>query len=118
MQDDNLKETPVKGVTEMLAMTVGELLQRLVARPSSAAETWVEIRTCQVPYRELLSALKRGELVGSRIGRRYFVRRSELDRWMESRRITPSREVSRRGPAPSAVAHILEAAGYRKAGEE
>jgi excisionase family DNA binding protein len=102
-----------------LDLTVRELLTRIVDRaPASSVDPdpWVDAAACPVGWRHVLDAARRGELEASRIGRKVLVRRSELDRWLAAHRVEVRAAVApAEKPPPSRVAHILEAAGYRKA---
>jgi excisionase family DNA binding protein len=61
------------------------------AEASSPPETdgWVDAAAAPAPQRSIREAVRRGELQASRAGGRLLVRRSELDRWLEQRRVRP-----------------------------
>lgn len=103
---------------DLLAMTVGQLLERLLsAAPAAEADRWVDIREQGLaPHRVLLDAAKAGELALYKVGRRTLVRQSELDRWVQlpQHRVT-EQLVDTEPEVASGVAHILAAHGFRKA---
>jgi hypothetical protein len=104
-------------VDDILRMSVAELIGLLASsRTAATADPWVDPKACDVAFREVLDAGRRGDCDLSKVGRRYLIRRSELDRWIATRRVKP--EEKKTGPAEpvSRVAHILEAYGYTKPG--
>lgn len=115
MNEGTTKSSFVKDPRDLLAMTLGEFLQLLAAHRVDV-DRWVDGRSCEIAYREGLAAIKRGELKASKVGRKLLVRRSELDRWIDSQRLTLQKETPSSITTSSPVAHILEAAGYRKSG--
>jgi hypothetical protein len=106
-------------VKDPLDMTLRELLTKLLEPPEAPADPWVDLRSeaCPVPYRQALSAGQRGELALHKVGRRLLVRRSELDRWIETQRMQPTAAPEGKAEPPSNVQHILEREGYRRKGE-
>ena len=70
-----------------------DTIRRWLGGAPSAVESdpWVDAAACQVPQRSVRDAVRRGELTASRAGGKLLVRRSELDRWIEARRVRPSK---------------------------
>ena len=100
---------------DFMRMSVGDLLTMLGSQPKADADPWVDPKCCkEAAFRELLNAGKRGELALSKVGRRYLVRRSELDRWIALQRVNG--DMRQPTAAGSSVAHILEAHGFKKVG--
>ncbi len=98
-----------------LDLTVRDLLASLVQTPSAAdPDPWVDPRARDL-HRPLLAAAQRGEVALSKIGRKFLIRRSELDRWIALQRVPAETSEPQPTAAASPVAHILERAGYRKA---
>jgi hypothetical protein len=101
-----------------LDMTLRALLERVLqepARSESDAREWINVRTDDWPWRRIVAAAERGELVVARVGRKLIVRREDLGRWLEAQRI-PARTQTSQAQPPSRVAHLLDAAGYRRSG--
>lgn len=102
----------------LLDATLRELLARLLDARSAdvEADPWIvaDSPRCPIPWRRIVDAARRGELVASRIGRRVVVRASELDAWIARQRIEPQAQKKAEAAAPSAVAHILAGAGYSR----
>ncbi len=98
---------------DLLDLPLREVLARL-ATPSAPieADPWVDPRACEAPFREVLAAGKRGELALFKVGRKYLVRRSELDRWLAlpEHRVTACAEKK----GESAAQHLLDRYGYRR----
>lgn len=63
------------------------------------AEAAKTVRLCE---KTLVRAIKRGDLVASKLGGRWRIRRSELEAWFESRRYVPSDSGESRILAPLA----------------
>ena len=53
------------------------------------------------PVRTLRSAIRRGELPAVRVGRSYMVTRSDLDVWLDARRVQPRPPVRREPSSPA-----------------
>ena len=61
-----------------------------VQSPAGQADQWLDAASAPVPQRTIRDAVRRGELTASRAGGRLLVRQSELDRWIEARRVRPA----------------------------
>jgi hypothetical protein len=99
-------------------LTLRALLKRLLgerAHPSDLG--WVNVRVDDCPWRHLVAAAERGEVVVARVGRKLLMRRPDLDAWLESQRIEPRAAAEPREPLPpqpDRVAHVLAAHGYSR----
>jgi len=108
-------------LAELMAMPLGEVLLSLVApRPAVDDDPWIDSRAeeCPVPHRTLLAAAQRGELVLCKLRRRYLVRRSELDRWIELHQVVATQSTGGRTAAETEAERILRLNGYGQAGHE
>lgn len=114
-------EQPSFGVTlevphaDPLDMTLRELLHRLLDARSPMESEWINVRTDQLPWRQLVAAAERGEVELSRAGRKLMMRRSELDRWLDSQRIGPSAPATTteaQPKPPGDVSHLLARLGF------
>lgn len=65
---------------------------------ASGTDQWLDAASAPIPQRTIRDAVRRGELTASRAGGRLLVRQSELDRWIEARRVRPATKAE-----PSAV---------------
>lgn len=101
---------------KLLALPLGELLGRLLAR-EQAATPWFDIRdpTSPVPYRVALAAAQRGELAVHRVGRRGLVRKEDLDAWI-AQQPTLATPIDAPATEPTAAEKILTREGWRRAG--
>jgi len=102
---------------ELLKLTLGELLERLLARPADDGAGWVNIRDERWPWRRIVAAAQRGECQVSKVGRQLLMRREELGRWLDLHRIRPAREQpteTSMSPAEAELHDILRSSGRRR----
>ena len=107
---------PPVDVERLLKMTVAEALKVLLDRSSVADDDpWIDPKSpeCPVPYRQILAAAQRGELMMFKVGRKLLVKKTDLDAWIER----PEHRVgyeSASAPSGSAADLVLERNGWRK----
>lgn len=103
---------------DLMQLTLGEVLERVLAGRVSDEAGWVNIRDERWPWRRILAAARRGECQVSKVGRQLLMRREELDRFLEQHRIRPKRiepaNDVERSPLADDVAAILRNKGYRR----
>lgn len=100
----------MKPPSQMELLAALDIVRRWLAAGNAApVDDWVDAADAPVPQRTIRDAVRRGELTGSRAGRRLLVRRSELDRWIETRRAKPRK-------ADERVNAVLVQMGGRRAG--
>ena len=97
-----------------LDLSLRELLRRLLTAGSPADSEWINVRTDQLPWRQLVEAAERGEVVVSRVGRKLMMKRHDLDRWLEAQAIGRRRGTEKaQKPAHEAdISHLVQRAGY------
>lgn len=96
-------------MADPLDMTLRELLECLSPQPE---HEWINVRTDDLPWRQLVAAAERGEVTVSRVGRKLMMRRRDLDRWLEAQAIEAPAPKAKPVPESSKVAHLLRAKGY------
>jgi hypothetical protein len=101
----------------LVALTV--LRAWLAPDPAPHPDEWITLRPREpvlglggIRGRCVIDAGKRGELTIARLGGRPAVRRSELTRWAESRRVAPRARAERSGDADDSYELIV--AGSRQ----
>lgn len=82
-------------------------------RPAVAGSSLLPLERCGVPVRTLRGAIRRGELVASKVGRGYVVASADLAAWLELRRVAPPRKAEVAAPQTAAERAIERA---RRAG--
>jgi excisionase family DNA binding protein len=65
-------------------------------------DQWLDPRSTALGYRGCLRLIATGQLPASRVGKRFLVRRSDVDRYIESQRITPRKPAEHGEPADEA----------------
>lgn len=99
-----------------LDMTLRELFQRILDLRSPTDSGWINVRTPQLPWRQLTAAAARGEVEVCRVGRMLMMRRAELDRWLQSQKIGPTASTSavttEQPKATNDVSHLLTRLGF------
>lgn len=111
-------EAPLADLLRQVGRELDELIGRAVAAAGENANRsdWIEPRVTALGYRTCLRLIRTGQIPASRIGKRFLVRRSDVDRYIESRRVTPRRPVQRDEPSEDAddlIARELEAGRLR-----
>lgn len=101
-----------------LDMSVRAFLECLVANQQRPDVDWVNVRTQDLPWRQLVAAAERGEVQVSRVGRRLMMRREELDSWLAKHFIKQHRPGDSE-PVPQTdedahVMRLIERAGHRR----
>lgn len=100
--DARSKQQRAKQITRSTTAALAELLEPIITRAVSEAndpDPIIEITRDEWPLRPIIEAVRRGELGGvSRIGRRYFARRSVVYGFVETHQIRV-----RRRPGPPNV---------------
>jgi len=101
-----------------LDLTLREFLTLLVERGSpSGNDDWVNIRRDPYPWRRIVAAAERGECEVSRVGRRLLMKRSELDKFLARKGITPKNVEPKTETPPTdieaSVQRALRRNGYR-----
>jgi len=100
-RDRQRKQRRAKAITESTTAALAELLEPIITRAVVEAgdpDPIIEITREHWPLRPILEAVRAGELGGvSRVGRRYFARRSVVYGFVETHQI----RVRRRPPLPS-----------------
>lgn len=98
-RDRQRKQRRAKAITESTTAALAELLEPIITRAVVEAgdpDPIIEITREQWPLRRILEAVRAGELGGvSRVGRRYYARRSVVYGFVETHQIRVRR------PAPS-----------------
>jgi len=100
---------------DTLDLSVREFLTRLFSAHTQPRQSdWTNIRTAGLPWRHILDAAKRGECTVSPVGRKLFMRRADLDRWLESQALSrqPDRQTAKTSTNDEAVARMLAKSGY------
>jgi hypothetical protein len=103
-------------MTDPLDLPLRELLALLLnakTQPSNDAG-WVNIRTDDLPWRQLVAAAERGEVLVSRVGRKLLMKRADLDGWLEKQAIGRPTETEKPGKSgnDADVDHLVQRAGY------
>jgi hypothetical protein len=109
-RDRQRKQRRAKAITESTTAALAELLEPIITRAVVEAgdpDPIIEITREQWPLRRILEAVRAGELGGvSRVGRRYFARRSVVYGFVETHQIrvrrpaAPSSEPPSQSPPP------------------
>lgn len=58
-------------------------------QPPAPSGDLLALDQCGAPVRTLRSEIRAGRLAAKRIGRAYYVQRSDLNQWLEARRFEP-----------------------------
>lgn len=99
-------------------LSIRQILERLISNPANETD-WIDIRSPLYPWKHIVAAAERDEACVSRIGRRLYMRREDLDRWMKKHFI-PKRPGSAlkfpksAEPTPTPVEQMLMSAGFRR----
>jgi len=110
--DDLAKRRRAKLITNSATTALTELLEPIITRAVAEAnepDPIIEITRDEWPLRPILEAVRRGELGGvSRVGRRYFARRSVVYGFVETHQIRVRRRVPADTPAdvPAPANHL------------
>jgi len=104
--DRQRKQRRAKTITESTTAALAELLEPIITRAVVEAgdpDPIIEITREQWPLRRILEAVRAGELGGvSRVGRRYFARRSVVYGFVETHQIrVRRRSAAATGEEPS-----------------
>ena len=98
-----------------LDMTLRELFQRILDVRASTESGWINVRTQQLPWRQLVAAAERGEVEVCRVGRKLMMRRNELDRWVALQKIGPAERTSTatsQSKPTNDVSHLIAKLGF------
>lgn len=76
---------------------------------------WVNVRSTELPWKQLVSAAEMGEIGISRVGSKLLMKRAELVRWIQARAITAPSEAKKRtsqaSPARTVVVSMTRKIG-------
>ena len=87
------------------------------ATPVTQAEDLVPLLKCGVPVRTARRAIKLGELPASLVGREYLLRRADLAKWLDGRRVQPRPAAEReQSPAERAIDRARRSGALRVVG--
>jgi hypothetical protein len=108
--EDRTRQHRAKAITNSTTAALAELLEPIITRAVAEAndtDPIIEITAEQWPLRRILEAVRAGQLGGvSRVGRRYYARRSVVYGFVETHQIRVRRRAPVDPPAP-----VLQPAG-------
>ncbi len=79
----------IKALRDLLDALVESQAEPAQAQPAAQGSELVDARGSGLGPKLFRRLVRSGELHGSRVGRKYLVRRSELDRWLGSKAVKP-----------------------------
>jgi excisionase family DNA binding protein len=100
-RDGILSDALAETLAPIVARLVQEELERRLPEPPPARDdealSVAEVaRLCHVTKKTVYGAISRNELVASRLGSRFRVRRSDVDAWLDRTRVEPPAKGSTR----------------------
>jgi hypothetical protein len=108
-------------LADLLAPLIEAVAERVAERlGKQAPDDWVDAHTSGIGVRTFRKAAKAGAFQVSHIGRKWVARRSDVDRWVASQRVDPTRRPARDEADPLekalAAGRLRAVAGHRGRG--